>query len=245
MKYLALWLEAPLQSWGVDSRFDLRSTLEFPTKSGIFGLLLAASGDSGPQEALLARLGDCRLAVIVFRKSGTVDEPRLCDFHMVGSGYDDRDKWQTLLIPKTAEGKKAVGGGAKLTYRYYLQDRKFGAVLELPDDLAEKFDAALRQPVYTLYLGRKCCAPTDAVGRGVFATEEEAFHGLLAVAADKCAAPVRKIVEVPLGTPFAESFYDVPIRFGPHKIYRDRTVRSEPWPVSPVREACDGQSHSD
>jgi len=229
MKYLTLWLEAPLQSWGVDSRFDLRNTLDFPTKSGIFGLLLAASGDSGPQEELLARLGPCPLTVVTFRHPGRTDEPSLRDFHMVGNGYDDSDKWQMLLTPKTSEGKKAVGGGAKLTYRHYLQDRKFAAVLELPDDLAEKFATALARPVYSLFLGRKCCVPTDVIGRGTFATEAEAFGEILAIAAKKGVVPAKKIVEVPLGAENSETFYDLPVRFGGHKIYRDRTVRIDPW----------------
>ena len=81
MKYLLLWLAGPLQSWGADSRFDFRQTLEFPTKSGVYGMLLAASGDSGPQEELLARMADAPLTVVTFEaKSG-----RLQDFHMVGN----------------------------------------------------------------------------------------------------------------------------------------------------------------
>ena len=57
-KFLTLWLEAPLQSWGCDSRFDARHTLDYPTKSGLYGLLLAASGDLGAQEELLGALAD-------------------------------------------------------------------------------------------------------------------------------------------------------------------------------------------
>ena len=69
MKYLFLWLEGALQSWGADSRFDFRRTLWFPTKSGIYGLLLAASGDSGPQEELLARMADAPLSVPAIRSA--------------------------------------------------------------------------------------------------------------------------------------------------------------------------------
>jgi len=38
-RYLLLWLQAPLQSWGYDSKFGRRDTLNFPTKSGVLGLL--------------------------------------------------------------------------------------------------------------------------------------------------------------------------------------------------------------
>ncbi len=39
MSTLLLWLEAPLQSWGADSRFGRRATLPFPTRSGVLGLV--------------------------------------------------------------------------------------------------------------------------------------------------------------------------------------------------------------
>ncbi|MCR6650496.1 MAG: type I-E CRISPR-associated protein Cas5/CasD [Cellvibrionaceae bacterium] len=42
--YLLLWLEAPLQSWGHDSKFGRRDSLDFPTKSGVLGLLCCALG---------------------------------------------------------------------------------------------------------------------------------------------------------------------------------------------------------
>ncbi len=139
------------------------------------------------------------------------------------------------MVPKKIDGKAPSSnsgtGGVKLTYRHYLQDRKFAAVLELPDDLAGKFSAALASPVYSLFLGRKCCVPTDVVGRGTFTTETEAFEEILAIAAAKKVVPAKRIVEVPPGTAGAETFYDLPVRFGGHKVYRDRTVRIDPWPA--------------
>ncbi|WP_442903883.1 type I-E CRISPR-associated protein Cas5/CasD, partial [Gilvimarinus sp. 1_MG-2023] len=66
-----------------------------------------------------------------------------------------------MLIPKTAEGKKAVGGGTKMTYRYYLQDSAFAVVLEVPENQAQALAEALQNPVWDLYLGRKTCAPTE------------------------------------------------------------------------------------
>ena len=129
--YLLLWLEAPLQSWGHDSKFGRRDTLNFPTKSGILGLVCSALGAGGEQTELLAEFAALKQTVISFVRAEKTSsdalikrerEPMLRDFHMVGSGYDDKDPWASLLIPKTSEGKKAVGGGAKMTYRYYLQE---------------------------------------------------------------------------------------------------------------------------
>ena len=42
--YLALYFDAPLQSWGYASKFDRRTTLAHPTRSGVIGLLCAAAG---------------------------------------------------------------------------------------------------------------------------------------------------------------------------------------------------------
>jgi CRISPR system Cascade subunit CasD len=224
MKYMTLWLEAPLQAWGFDSKFDLRATLDFPTKSGVLGLLLAASGDSGPQPELLARLAEASLLAIAYLPTDTGNVPQLRDYHMVGNGYDEKNKWQSLLIPRKADGTKAVGGGAKRTYRFYLQNHFFAVVLGLPDDLAEKFAGALQAPTYDLFLGRKCCVPTDIIFRGLRDSQPQAIELANQIAEEKSLKAWRRLAEVPMETPGAFAISDVPIRFGTHKVYRDRTV---------------------
>ena len=54
--YILLWLEAPLQSWGFDSKFGRRDTLTFPTKSGVLGLVCSALGAGGEQCAFFGRI---------------------------------------------------------------------------------------------------------------------------------------------------------------------------------------------
>lgn len=44
MSTLLLRLAAPLQSWGIDSKFDIRRTGREPSKSGVIGLICAALG---------------------------------------------------------------------------------------------------------------------------------------------------------------------------------------------------------
>src|SRR5699024_4755396 len=78
--------------------------------------------------------------------------PMLRDFQMVGSGYDHTDPWQTLHIPKKSDGGRAVGGGAKMTYRYYLQDMAFAVALQGEQQELELLQTALRNPVWDLYL---------------------------------------------------------------------------------------------
>ena len=51
MSTLLLRLAAPMQAWGVDSDFETRRTLPYPTKSGVIGMLAAALG-RGRQDSL-------------------------------------------------------------------------------------------------------------------------------------------------------------------------------------------------
>ncbi len=230
--WLLMWLEAPLQSWGADSRFGRRDSLDFPTRSGVLGLICCALGRGGEQKEWLERMADYPQQVIAYvrAKPGehnepekTMREPLLRDFHMVGSGYDDRDPWQTLLIPKTSEGKKAVGGGAKMTYRYYLQDMAYAVITPLPKEEAKIIAEALQKPYWDLYLGRKNCVPTDFIYRGLFPTEEEAETIAQTIAREKQRIADFRVLQ---GEHDGEviTLNDIPVRFGTHKQYRDRQV---------------------
>ena len=227
--YLLLWLEAPLQAWGHDSRFGRRDSLDFPTKSGVLGLLCCALGASGEQREWLSRWAGLDMQVVAYVRQDKTSlpvprEPLLRDFQMVGSGYDDKDPWASLLIPKTREGKKAVGGGTKMTYRYYLQDMAFAVLLQAPAAEAEAMQAALLAPVWDLYLGRKNCVPTEFIGQGVFSTSEEAL-----AAASTLAEAKKRIVSFRVRQGEHEgdeivSLNDVPLQFGTDKRHRDRRV---------------------
>jgi CRISPR system Cascade subunit CasD len=232
-KYILFWIEAPLQSWGADSKFGRRDTLPFPTKSGVLGLVLCAMGASGPQNDLLAKLnlGTLQIASYVrskLSKDGQTrdkvsKEPLLRDFHMVGSGYDDKDIWQKLLIPKTSEGKPAVGGGTKMTYRYYLQDARFAAVLEVTADMADTIREALKNPVYDLYFGRKNCVPTEKIFQGSFDSIAEAWQKAEALAQDKQLLEDFRVLDGEYEGDLM-TLNDVPVQFGEIKKYRDRRV---------------------
>lgn len=234
-RFILLWLEAPLQSWGADSKFGRRDTLSFPTKSGVMGLLCCAMGASGEQCDLLHSMASLRQTVVSYVRmkpqkpgeSATLTkcdrEPLLRDFQMVGSGYDEVDPWSTLLIPKTSEGKKAVGGGTKMTYRYYLQDAKFAVCMEVPQVQADTFAQALQEPIFDLYLGRKNCVPTDFVYRGLFSSEEEALAQAALIAQEKEVGEDFRVVDGEQDGD-AMTINDVPLQFGTIKKYQDRRV---------------------
>lgn len=227
--YLLLWFEAPLQSWGADSKFGRRDTLKFPTKSGVLGLVCSALGAGGEQTELLARFASLDMQVISYRKTKAngqkqAREPLLRDFQTVGNGYDDQNPWQSLLIPKTAEGKKAVGGGSKLTYRYYLQDAVFAVALQVPSDLAESVSQALQNPNWDIYLGRKNCIPTELVFQGQYADINSANNQAWSLAQGKKRLEDFRVVQGEMEGDEHLTLNDVPIQFGEHKKYRDRQV---------------------
>lgn len=139
MSTLVLRLAAPLQSWGVTSRFTRRATQPYPTKSGVLGLLAAAVGRrrTDPIEDLLGLRFGVRL-----------DQP----------GHIERD-FQTA---HTADGKPLP-----LSNRYYLADAVFLAAVEGDDPLVSALHDAVRRPAFPLYLGRRAFPPAGPLTAGV------------------------------------------------------------------------------
>lgn len=226
--YLLLWLEAPLQSWGHDSKFGRRDSLDFPTKSGVLGLLCCARGAGGEQTEWLARWADLDMQVVAYvptdRQGKALPRlPLMRDFQMVGSGYDDQDPWASLLIPKTSEGKKAVGGGTKMTYRYYLQDMAFAVALQGPEEELQAIAEALQNPVWDLYLGRKNCVPTEFIFQGIHAEAGQALGQARQLAEEKKRLPAFHVLQGEIDGEVL-TLNDVPLQFGEHKKYRDRRV---------------------
>ncbi len=228
-KFLLLWLEAPLQSWGFDSKFGRRDSLDFPTKSGVLGLILCALGKSGEQRELLARFADLKQTVISFSDTEkNKKKPTLLhDFQMIGAGYDDKDSWEKNHIPKKSDGSSAVGGGTKMTHRYYLQDAVFAVLLEVPGDIAEECAAALKNPVWPIYLGRRCCVPSDFIFQGIFDDEAAAESAAIAKADShqtRTLAVDFKVFDGEIDGEDSFTLNDVPVQFGTVKKYRDRRV---------------------
>jgi CRISPR system Cascade subunit CasD len=226
--YLLLWMEAPLQAWGHDSKFGRRDSLDFPTKSGVLGLLCCARGAAGEQTDWLGKWAERDLQVTAYVASSQGGQPLprqplLRDFHMVGSGYNDQDPWTSLLVPKTSEGKKAVGGGTKMTYRYYLQDMAYAVALQGPDAELRELAGALQNPVWDLYLGRKTCVPTEFICQGVHLDLDQAMQRASELAREKSRHAVFRVLQ---GEHEGEvlTLNDVPLQFGDYKQYRDRRV---------------------
>ena len=147
MSTLLLRLAAPLQSWGIDSKFDIRRTGREPSKSGVIGLICAALGIKRDDDDMVSQLATLRFGVRVDKEGHFVR-----DFHMVRSKKEE----------------------SYVTNRYYLADAEFLVGFESVDEeLLKKIEYALLNPVFPLYLGRRSCPPTGRLCLGIRKLELE------------------------------------------------------------------------
>lgn len=147
MSVVLLRLAGPLQSWGSSSRFNRRATNAEPTKSGVLGLVAAAMGLRRTDP-----LDDLRELVFGVR----ADQP--------GQLLHD---FQTAHREVPIRGGKVHNEALPLSWRHYLSDAAFLAILEGDDEIVGKVDSALRRPQFPLFLGRRSCPPAGPVALGV------------------------------------------------------------------------------
>lgn len=247
---LFLRLAGPMQSWGTSSRFQLRRTDAYPSKSGVLGMVLCAMGvsrEDSPRE--LERLTPLRMGVRVDR-SGTSD----WDYHTAGAKIGIRKaeakKLQAGDHPDKILKKTASTGEYEtlLSRRQYLYDASFLVALHGNADRISKCARALDDPVWPVFLGRKCCVPTEPVfaGTGSYDTLAEALSSVpwcsRIDAIDRADRSTTRIldtfIEHPPGSPppdGARLVHDVPRAFGFHS-HGSRWVVAGQVPV-PVGKA--------
>ena len=140
MSVLLLRLCAPMQAWGIQSRFSVRDTARDPSKSGVVGLLAASLGR--PRHAAIDDLAALRMGVRVDREGAL-----LRDYH-------------------TAQDVYRAKGGTKpteLSTRYFLGDACFLVGLEGEKPLLAALHTSLRDPVWALFLGRRAFPPGEPI----------------------------------------------------------------------------------
>ncbi len=221
MNVLLLRLCGPMQSWGVQSRFTVRDTGLEPSKSGVVGLLCAALGRR--REEPVADLAALAMGVRVDQE-GTMAR----DYHTAGKGG-------ILKASGQVERKNLV-----VSNRYYLSDARFLVGLKGDDlDLLAQLHAALRDPVWTLYLGRKAFVPGEPVWLkdGVLSDTDlrAALDTYPWLGCDSRKRPdqVRLVLEDPENG--AEVRPDQPLSFA-ERCFAPRRVRTEFIPAPPMKE---------
>ncbi|MCW5961311.1 MAG: type I-E CRISPR-associated protein Cas5/CasD [Pyrinomonadaceae bacterium] len=227
MKYtLLLRLKAPMQSWGVSSRFSIRDTGKEPSKSGVIGLLCAALGISRDEANLeneqFKKLTKLKMNIRVLRE-----------------GVMQKDYHTAQNVAKAAGGTKPT----ELSDRWFLADADFLVGLESEDfSFLENLQNALKKPKWQLFLGRKAFVPSVPVyfRNGVLTNEtDECFLKSKTVEKTlvehdkdsnfqkpKYVGKQRLICEPKDGEDGAEVRQDVPLDFA-KRLFSLRRVRTE------------------
>ncbi len=213
MNTLLLRLNAPLQSWGVQSNYTVRDSGLEPSKSGVIGLICAALGR--PREASLEDLIALQMAVRVDRE-GILRN----DFHIAQDVLDTNGKATRDSI---------------ITNRYYLAGAAFLVGLA-GDDLAllQTIQAALQNPKWALFFGRKAFTPAAPVLLRDGLHPERPLEAVLkdygwTVRWREGSAPatVRVVLESQRGEQVRG---DVPLSFAERR-FATRRVTTEFWPA--------------
>lgn len=201
-----------MQSWGDGSRFQLRRTADAPTKSGVLGLLLCAGGVArSDADTHLDRLRAMRFAV-------RIDRPgvRGWDYHTAGAGYGILSAEGVVKLTASTKEPETL-----LSRREYLFDASFVAGLEGDPTEIDQLAAWLGDPVWPVFLGRKCCVPAAPVLAGV-ARDTSLLDALATVPwhGGDTAYPrdgLRVLMDAPVGATVpldARVVYDIPRTFG-------------------------------
>jgi len=199
--YLALILDAPLQSWGFSSRFQRRTSGLHPTKSGVIGLICAAMGigkGTGAERKTLPQLAALKMTSIAIARN----YQRVEDFH-------------TVQGTRRASGKP--NSDPVVTRRQYLADALFGVILAGDRALLERVAAALQDPVWGVWFGRKSCIPAQPVLVTLASVFAHAWQAILRKLEMDEALPLETFTRVEEVTDFAagtDSFNDQPVSFG-------------------------------
>lgn len=213
MTVLLLRLAAPLQSWGVASRFARRETQQYPSKSGILGLIAAAQGRrrTDPIEEALQQLAF----------GVRIDQP----------GRLVRDFQVALSVNKTRQ--------YPLSQRYYLADAVFLAAIAGEHELIHGIREALHRPEFPLYLGRRSCPITEplvicqpteqTLDDALHATEWQAAQWYRRTQHTQVRLPIyRDLLDADPEQQLRERVRDLPLSFDPtRREYGWRTVVEE------------------
>jgi CRISPR system Cascade subunit CasD len=168
---LFLRLAGPMQSWGTKSRMQLRRTDGHPSKSGVLGLLLCAKGvRREDSEEELKALNGLMMGVRVDRE-GIKDS----DYHSTGAKIGIRKAEGGIKHTATTNELET-----QLSQREYLYDASFLVALKGDLDMIGTYAAAIRNPIWPVFLGRKCCIPGEPIfeATGEFETLGEALSSV-------------------------------------------------------------------
>jgi CRISPR system Cascade subunit CasD len=119
------------------------------------------------------------------------------------------EDYHTVLDTRRASGK--MDEDAVVTRRQYLLDARFGVILAGDRFVLGRVAAALEDPVWGVWFGRKNCIPAEPVYRGLFETEDQAQHALIG---NRSIEEFTTVSEVSVFAEGTDSISDQPVSFG-------------------------------
>lgn len=193
---LLIHINAPMQSWGVCSRYERRGAGEAPSKSAICGMACAACGaakDSTEERRIIAGFNAAQMTTFGLR-SGRI----LTDYH-------------TVQNFARADGSVDKSGTVQ-TYRHYWSDARYVVLLESEDRaFLERLHTALKNPHWGIWFGRKCCIPAEPLIQRELLSPDEARE----VALRGCSPDAVEIyAETDIFEEGTDTWADVPQSFG-------------------------------
>lgn len=161
--YLILRLTGPIQAWGLPTFEGTRPSATFPGRSGLLGLLAACLGIKRNDRNGLKKLADSVRFAVRCDSHKEYCSGNLTDFHTV---KDAREKFGGLKMHDTI-----------ITRREYLCDASFSVAVwvcsaDARDYTLMQLRDAVQKPVYTPYLGRRCCPLTQPLFHSVISADD-------------------------------------------------------------------------
>ena len=154
-EFLILKLQGPMQAWGEHTFEGTRPSGNFPTRSALLGLLGACLGIRRNEYVRLQQLADSvqfavrkdsRQVETLWGNTKTLSVIKMTDYHTV---KDARKDYIGLKSHETIQ-----------TWREYLLDAEYTIAVWVNEGATVSFselESAVRKPVFTPYLGRRCC----------------------------------------------------------------------------------------
>jgi CRISPR system Cascade subunit CasD len=231
--FLLFRLFGPLASWGEIAVGEVRPTALQPTRSALLGLLGAALGLRRGDDAAFSALGATLRFAVFVERAGVPAR----DYHTVQVAAPRRGRTPLTRADQLRERRHDLG--TILSYRDYRCDALYDVVAwheggGPPAFPLERLEAALKRPVFTLYLGRKSCPLALPLGARVVEAENAraalAAHPApaLKIPGDRYRAFPAQLPGAPLGL-----FWEGDPGLGPDAA-QSRTVRRDD-PVSSSR----------
>lgn len=137
-----------MQSWGTDSRFQLRSAGVAPSKSAICGMVCAACGaskESSLESEIITWFSKSKMDCFCIKEGGI-----MIDYH-------------TIQNYRRANGTFAKGKTV-ISQRNYWQNSRYNVILSSEDyNFLARIHAAIQNPIWGIWFGRKCCLPASPI----------------------------------------------------------------------------------